>query len=488
LSNRFGVCACCLVAVFATVTAAHAAPNVVVILADDLGYGDVHALNPNSTIPTPNFDRLASESMTFTDAHSPSAVCTPTRYALLTGRYSWRSSLKSGVLWGYSPPLMEANRQTLGTLMKSRGYNTGVVGKWHLGLAYTKKGKAEDAVDFSGPVTDGPQTHGFDFSFIIPASLDMPPYVFIRNGKITAVPDRIHPAEKFPAFSREGPIAPDLKFEDCLDRLLNESIGYLERRAADKQPFFLYFPMSAPHKPTLPHPRFRGKTNLGPYGDFVTQVDWTVGEVLNTLDRLGLADDTIVIFTSDNGSYMYRRDDPNAKDHVDDPSIQAFRADRHQPNYIFRGTKADIWEAGHHVAFMVRWPGVAQPGSQCDRPICHTDIFATLAEICDIPMSPKPEDTYSIAPLLRGDESTYSRPPVVHHSGNGMFALRDGEWKLVFGDGSGGREKPVGKPFERPYQLFNIDKDVVESSDVVKEFPDVKGRMEEELEVIRGKD
>ena len=256
-------------------------PNIVLILADDMGYGDVRALNRESAIPTPHLDRLAAEGMTFTDAHTPSSVCTPTRYGLLTGRYAWRGNLKRGVLDGYGEPLIEAERPTLGSFLQGHGYHTAAVGKWHLGLGFARGATRED-IDYSRGLSDGPHTRGFDFSFVIPASLDFPPYVYVRNGQITRF-TALQSAQDFPAFLRHGPIGTDLHPEQSLDDLLGEAMGYLHSRAGRDEPFWLYFPLTAPHKPVLPARRFVGATALGPYGDFIVQVDWTVGQVLTTL-------------------------------------------------------------------------------------------------------------------------------------------------------------------------------------------------------------
>ena len=251
-----------------------------------MGYGDVQALNPKSKIPTPHLDKLAAEGMTFTDAHSPSAVCTPTRYGLLTGRYSWRTRLKSGVLNGYGEPLIEPGRPTVGSFLKQHGYHTGIVGKWHLGLGFAKT--ADGKFDFSKAISDGPHTSGFDFSYVIPASLDFPPYRYIKNGKNTKYPLLEQAAQPFPEFLRKGERSPELVMEDCLDDLLAQATSYIQRQAKGDKPFLLYFPLTAPHKPVLPHYRFRGETELGPYGDFIVQVDWTVGQVLKAIDEAGL--------------------------------------------------------------------------------------------------------------------------------------------------------------------------------------------------------
>lgn len=466
------------------VPAARAAPNVVLILADDLGFGDVAALNPASRIPTPHLDALASEGMVFTDAHTPSAVCTPTRYGLLTGRYAWRTRLKKGVLNGYGEPLMASDRPTIGTLLGEAGYRTAIVGKWHLGLEFAQT--PEGGFDFGKPVTDGPHTHGFDESFIIPASLDFPPYVYIRDGAITGSPLADQPALKFPRFMRAGEIAPDLDPAAVLDDLVRESSEFIGRQGEAGRRFLLYVPLTAPHKPVWPTPAFQETTGLGPYGDFISQVDATVGGILDALDDAGLREGTLVLVTSDNGSFMYRREGLSERDHTEDPTIQAYRSGNHTANYVYRGTKADIWEAGHRVPFLVRWPGHVPPGSRQDATVCLTDVFATLAELVAAPLpEAAAEDSFSFAALLRGEERTRPRAPVIHHSGGGMFAIRDGRWKLVAGNGSGGRERPRGKPFTRPYQLYDLVTDPSERRNVYDSHPAVALRLEAELERLR---
>ena len=364
-------------------------PNIILILADDMGYGDVQVLNKASKIPTPNLNRLAADGMTFTDAHSPSAVCTPTRYATLTGRYCWRTHLKRGVLGGYSEPLLEPGRPTIASMLKSQGYQTGAVGKWHLGMklpllakdADTKRWDGDPGIDFGEVISDSPIHHGFDSYFGVSASLDMAPYVYIRNDHFTMLPTIQQPAVKFPHFVRKGPRSKDFVIEEVLDRLTEEAVGFINRSAAAGEPYFLYMPLTGPHKPTQPHQRFRGKTSLSEYGDFVHQVDWTVGEVLKAVDQSGEADDTLVLFTSDNGSYMYRYDDPEKRDHVDDQTIQGYRPEHHTANGVLRGTKADIWEAGHRVPYFVRWPKKIGKGSVCNLTTTHTDISKCIRPI-----------------------------------------------------------------------------------------------------------
>ena len=462
-------------------------PNIVIVLADDLGYGDVGYLNSQSQIPTPNLDALAGQGMAFLDAHSPSAVCTATRYGLLTGRYAWRTRLTRGVLNGYARPLIAPNRETLGSFLGATGYRTAVIGKWHLGLGFAKNDLGE--FDFEEPIDDGPHTHGFDESYIIPASLDFPPYVYIRDGEITGFPLGQQSGMEFPRYMRAGELASDFDPADVLDELIRQATGFIQRQASDGSPFLLYLPLTAPHKPVWPAQRFEGTTDLGPYGDFIVQVDAAVGDVMNALDQAGVGDNTLLIFTSDNGSFMYRQDGLHDRDHTDDSAIQAYRAGNHTANHVYRGTKADIWEGGHRVPFFARWPGEIEPGSTREEVISLTDVFATVAEIVgkELPNNAA-EDSFSLLPLLRGKPWARPRAAVPHHSIQGMFAIRDGRWKLVAGNGSGGREDPIGQPFERPYQLFDIASDPSEQSNVYDQHPAVAQRLERELERIRSWD
>ena len=469
---------------FGQVVAA-AKPNIVFVLADDLGYGDVQALNARSKVPTPHLNRLARQGMTFTDAHSPSAVCTPTRYGALTGRYCWRSRLKRGVLNGYSAPLLEPGRLTVAGMLRANGYHTSVVGKWHLGLGFQKG--ADGQIDYAKPVSDGPNDHSFDDSFIIPASLDFPPYVYIENGRVIELPSIDQPAVKFPGFLRRGPRQPGLVMDDCLDDLTRRAAAVIRERARKEPPFFLYFPLTAPHKPVQPHPRFIGKSGLGLYGDFVMQVDWTVGQVMQSIDSAGIGKNTLLIFTSDNGSFMRRLGPEEKEDHVSDATIQAYNETHHTANGELRGTKADVWEAGHRVPFFARWPGVIAAGSTCDKPTAHVDLFATCAEIAGAKLpDDAAEDSFSWLPLFRGGDWAKPRAPVINHSAAGMFALRSGKWKLIAGNGSGGREAPKGKPFQKPFMLFDLQADVGEQNDLAKAKPKLVERLTAELEAIRG--
>ena len=473
-------------ALLAIGTALAATPNFVVILADDLGFGDVSYLNPESRILTPNLDALARDGIAFTDAHTPSGVCTPTRYGLLTGRYAWRTHLKRGVLDGYGEPLLAPGRANIGSFLRSSGYRTAVVGKWHLGLGFVRTASGD--FDFRKPVSDGPHTHGFDESLVIPASLDFPPYVYVRDGQITGHPLGHQLALEFPRFMRPGELGGNFDPPDVLDELARHASDFIRRQAGEGRAFLLYLPLTAPHKPVWPDRRFEGRTELGPYGDFIVHVDAAVGSVLDAIDAAGVRDDTLVLFTSDNGSFMYRLSGVSERDHTDDPSIQAYRSVNHTSNYVYRGTKADIWEAGHRVPFFIRWPAKVRAGRLEDETVCLTDLFATLAEIVGRALPDNvAEDSFSFLDVLRGESRARQRAPVIHHSSAGMFAIRDGRWKLVAGNGSGGRERPRGEPFGRPYQLFDLQTDPSEKRNVFGQHPAVARRLEQELERIRSR-
>ncbi len=465
-------------------------PNIVIILADDLGYGDVHAYNPDSQIPTPHLDQLAAAGCRFTDAHSPSAVCTPTRYGLLTGRYSWRTDMKSGVLGGYSRPMLEPGRATIASMLKSAGYRTGAIGKWHLGMemplldedAKIGQWQGDPGIDFGGVITDSPVHHGFDYYFGVSASLDMAPYVYIRNDRFTMLPTLQQDNVSFPHFVRQGPRAEDFVIDRVLDRLTGEAVQFIENHSAADEPWFLYVPFTAPHKPTQPSPEFRGTTGLGPYGDFIAQVDHAVGQISTAIDTSGEADNTIVVFTSDNGSYMFRYDDSSTSDHRDDETVQGYRAATHRANGHWRGTKADIFEGGHRVPFIVRWPGQVPAGSTSERSIGHVDLFATCAAIAGHQLQEdEAEDSF---PIL-DTENTQRPAPLINQSGAGMLAIRDGRWKMIAGNGSGGRQKPKGKRDAGPFQLFDLQADPGETNDLAEMHADQLDRLSSVLQQIR---
>jgi arylsulfatase A-like enzyme len=474
-------------------------PNIVVILADDMGYGDIEAYNSESGISTPNLNSLCQEGMIFTDAHTNSAVCTPTRYGLLTGRYAWRTRLKNGVLSGYSNHLIDTSRATIASLAKSKGYSTAVIGKWHLGVDFPWQQEdkpkevnrlmyvpEENAIDYTKRIQNGPNTLGFDYSFIVPGSLDMSPYVFVENDRVTAIPDSISPAVNFPAYRRRGEIAPDFQHKTALDKFTQKALEYINEEAKNDKPFLLYFPLTAPHKPALPAERFNGKSGFGAYGDMVLQVDWTVGQINQALKESGIEKNTIVIYTSDNGSYMYRIDE-NEPDHLIDEAVQGYHISSREANKKWRGTKTDIYDGGHRIPFIVKWPGKVASGTSSSEIICLTDVFATLADIIGVDLSEdEGPDSFSFKSLLLGEKG-FIKHPVVHHSVNGTFSLRHGKWKMIFSDGSGGRQKPSGAPFRKPYRLYDMEEDPIESNDLIDSNVDLAEKMEEYLNQIMNK-
>jgi arylsulfatase A len=454
--------------------------NIVLILADDLGYGDPTCYNADSKTPTPEIDRLAREGIRFTDAHTPSAVCTPTRYGTLTGRYCWRSRLKSGVLNGYSEPLIETDRLTIASLLKQHGYRTGCVGKWHLGVGWVPRDAGAkvraDNIDYSKPVTQGPPALGFDYSYIIPASLDMPPYCWLENGRLVEAPTAHTPGSERRwsgggGYWRAGAIAPSFDFYDVLPTVTDRSVAFIKRQKA-KEPFFLYAALTAPHTPWMPTKEFRGRTPVDWYGDFVTQVDWSVGQILKAVEDGGLRDNTLVVFTSDNGSHW-----PVAQ-------IEKFH---HRANGPWRGQKADIHEGGHRVPFICRWPGRVDPGTQSAQTICLTDLLATCAAVIGAPLpADAGPDSFSLLPLLREPaRATPVREATVHHSADGMFAIRQGPWKLILGLGSGGFTAPARfqpKPGGPQGQLYNLAEDPGEQKNLWAEEPEVVKRLTALLE------
>lgn len=470
-------------------------PNIVYILADDLGIGDLGCYNSESKVATPNMDRIAAEGMRFNDAHTPSSVCSPTRYGVLTGRYAWRSRLKNGVLWGYSRSLIEPGRETVASLLKKQGYATAAVGKWHLGLQQTDETvKApipaaseilpEDhphAVDYSKPLSPGPNSVGFDYFFGIPASLDMNPYVYVENDRLVEeatneIERSAHRRQGGGGVWRGGKIAPSFKHIDVLPRITEKATEWLGKQSGEK-PFFLYFPLSAPHTPWVPTEEFMKDSKVGYYGGFVAQVDWVVGQVLKTLDDRGIAENTMIILTSDNGSHW---------------PVSDVEKWNHAANMHYRGQKADIWEAGHRVPFLVRWPGRVAEQSTSDKTVCLTDFMATAAEITDATLpDSSAEDSFSLLSELTARKSgtTTARPPVVHHSLGGTFAIRQGNWKLVVDNlGSGGFSSPrvvKPKPGEPAGQLYDLSRDPSEKKNIYQQNAEIVDDLRTRLDAIR---
>lgn len=481
-------------------TCAAAKPNIVFILADDLGIGDVQCLNPTGKIPTPHLNRLAAEGMKFTDAHSSSAVCTPTRYGLLTGRYNWRSRLKSGVLGGMSPPLIEPGRLTVPAFLKLNGYHTACIGKWHLGMGWPlragvrgfddqiEKGVDGWHADFAKPISHGPNSVGFDYYFGIAASLDMVPYTFIENDHVVAPPvaDTAFPMMfgRTNRMTRRGPGAEGFAAEAVLPTLTRQAVDYITRRAVaakSGRPFFLYLPLNAPHTPIAPTKEWQGKSGLNPYADFVMQTDASVGEVLDTLEEAGLATNTIVFFASDNGC------SPEAR-------FGELAAKGHFPSARFRGAKADIFDGGHRIPFLVRWPGHVKMSSASDQLVCLNDLFATVAEILDSKLpDTAAEDSVSLLPVLESRSVKPVREALVHHSINGSFAIRQGRWKLELCADSGGWSAPRPGSSEAKRlpaaQLYDLAQDPGETKNLQSAHPEVIARLTALLEkyVVEGR-
>lgn len=476
-------------------------PNIVYILADDLGYGDVSIYNDQSKINTPNIDALAKQGMRFTDAHTTSSVCTPSRYSILTGRYPWRSRLPVGVLYGYSRTLIEENLPTVAALLKTKSYHTGIVGKWHLGLDWVPKDAYKDSIsqefnkdnlygitsemnpdhiDFSRPPIHGPATVGFDDSYVLPASLDMPPYCYLENGKLTEPLTGYTPGNKLQSgytgpFWRGGLMSPSFDFYDVLPAFTNKATNFIKKQAASRNPFFLYFAMPAPHTPWMPATGFTGKSKAGEYGDYVQEVDDAVGRVLRTLDSFGLSKNTLVIFSSDNGPYW--RDD----------FVKKYN---HKSAGIFRGMKGDAFEGGHRVPFIVRYPGKIKPGTVSHVTTTLANLMATCADLIGNHSGMfKTEDSYSILPVLFGESKKIAdQPAIVNISSKGFFDIRKDSWKLIMGLGSGGFTVPSEiKPGngEPAGQLYNLETDIHEDNNLYNIHPEKVKELTELLEKIK---
>jgi arylsulfatase A len=444
--------------------AAQRLPNIVYVLSDDLGWGDLDCYNRDSGVPTPYANRFAGQGVRFTDMHSPSSVCTPTRYGILTGRYCWRTRLKQGVLQGYSPSLIEPGRLTVPAMLKQRGYYTAGVGKWHLGLGDREK------TDYTQPLRPGPLDRGFDYYFGIPSSLDFDPYLYFENDRVVEQPTSTTKGSTQPprgVFWRPGAIAPHFQFPEVLPTLTEKAVSIIRERGRNpKQPFFLYFALSAPHTPWVPVQPFLGRSKAGLYGDFVAQVDDTLGRVLLALEEARLSENTFVIFTSDNGAHWTPEDKATWP---------------HLANANWRGMKADIWDAGHRIPFLARWPGKIKPNTVSNQLGCLTDLMGTAADIIGFKLpTDAGEDSYDLLPALLGRARSPIREAVVHHSNLGMFSIRDQNWKLELGLGSGGFSIPDHidpVPGGPQGQLYDLSKDPTESDNVYLKYPDVVARL-----------
>ncbi len=434
-------------------------PNIVFVFADDMGYGEVHALNPErGKIPTPNIDKLVSQGMTFTDAHTASSVCTPSRYALLTGRYNWRTRLQKGVTVGNDDPLIAADRLTVAKLLKEHGYSTSIVGKWHLNYNYEgdfhgKKSKKDpnrpgfllSVAPVGTRIPDGPLTRGFDSFF------------------------GFHHAREMSSLVRDDRIIEEIDVVDMLPRLTEAAVEFVDSHAANAKaakPFYLYFALSSPHTPIVPSKEWQGKSGLGDYGDFVMQTDGSVGAVMDALDEHDLRDNTILIFSADNGTSKAA-------------GIPKLQEQGHYPSANLRGSKADLWDGGHRVPFVVRWPaGGVRAGSKTDHLVCLADFTATCAEMLgkELPKTTA-EDSYSFYPVLSDKSVEKSREAIVHHSISGRFAIRRGNWKLLLCPGSGGWSSPKDNEALKQglpeIQLYDMAADLGEQNNLSQDKPEL---------------
>lgn len=472
-SPRFSVLlslALALLAAASSFGAAERTPNILILLADDLGYGDIGSFGATK-VRTPHLDRLAAEGMRFTDAHAPAGVCIPSRYGLMTGRYPFRNDRHPD-----RGPVIEEGRMTIASLLKGRGYATAMIGKWHLGFEGGKN------FDYARPLRGGPVDRGFDSFFGIHASTDIPPYFYIRDDRVVTAPTDHIAANNSAgwsriqgAFWRAGPIAPDLKLEEVMPRFTQEAVDWLDRHAATapRQPFLLHVAFTGPHTPWLPTKRFRGTSSADIYGDFITQVDDSVGRILAALERAGAKENTLVFFTSDNGPVWYADD------------VQRLG---HSATGPLRGMKGDAWEGGHRMPFIARWPGRIAPGSENATTISFVDLLATFAEITGAKLpADVGEDSFSILPLLLG-QATWQRPPVATLSSRGVVALRDGDWKLIPALGSGGFSQPSKQepaPGDPKGQLYNLARDPGEKHNVWQEEPEIVAQMVARLKQFR---
>lgn len=436
-----------------------AQPNIVVILADDMGVGDVKALWPQGKIDTPNLDRFVAQGMSFTDAHSGSAVCTPTRYGLLTGRYAWRTCLQNWVIDTYEPPLLAEDRLTLPQMLKDSGYHTACIGKWHLGCNWKGEGVARDfKLDITAPIEDGPTTRGFDYYFGTDVP-NFPPYTFIENGKYVIPPTGKYELIKGIHVGFEGaPIAPDWKFEEILPSLTQRAVEHIQEQARKADPFFLFFSMTSPHEPLTPSEAFQGKSGIAPIADFIMETDWSAGQVLQALEDAGVAEDTLVIFATDNGHSHYT-------------GWELLVQAGHAPSGPWRGHKGDIYEGGHRVPFVVRWPGVVAPGSQCSEMVCLNDLMATFSAVQGRTLpEDAAEDSVNLLPLFQGNRRGPIRESLVNHDVKGNFAYREGPWKLIVFRGNDAEAAR--------FELYNLETDPAEAHDLSQqEAPRVKSML-----------
>jgi len=482
--------AVCAVLSAAATASASEVPNIVLIYADDLGFGDVQCYNrERGKIATPHIDQLASQGMRFTDAHSSSGVCSPSRYTILTGRYHWRSRLQSGIVGLWGKPLIPSGRLTLGGLAKQQGYDTIAIGKWHLGWSWPipqerakqfKAGPNGNQVNhdtlavwrevFSQAIPGGPTAVGFDqyFGTDVP---NWPPYCFIENERTVGIPTHYLSQSLIGnnQASKQGPALKDWTLEPILPTLGNRAEKYIQSRSESNSPFFIYMPLTSPHTPLSVNEAWKGKSGLGLYADFVMETDNIVGQVVGALDKAGLAGNTLVLFTSDNGCAPYI-------------GVSKLEEQGHYPSGPLRGYKADAWEGGHRVPFIVRWPGKVQPGSVCHQLVHQADLMATLADVTDAALAiDQGEDSFSILPLLLGQD-TPIRTNSISCSIRGVPSLRDGAWKCIPAPGSGGWGK--GGDQSQAMQLYHLADDLGETRNLANKHPEKLADMMDLLEKL----
>ncbi len=466
-------------------------PNVLILYADDMGYGDLGVQNPESKIPTPHLDQLAKEGMRFTDGHSSSGICTPSRYALLTGRYHWREF--HGIVKAFGESVFTPELVTLPEMLQSQGYATACIGKWHLGWDWnsirksnaTNKGLHFANYDWSKPIADGPLAHGFDYYFGDNV-INFPPYVWIENDKVVDVPDTQMSTKNWKPLKeggwecRPGPMITGWDPYEVLPEITRKAVSYIEGRKEQDQPFFLYFSFPSPHAPIVPAEEFEGKSDAGPYGDFVYQTDWSCGQILQALEDNGLADNTIVIFTADNGAEHFAY--PRAKKYG------------HWSSKPFRGLKRDIYEGGHHVPFLVKWPAQVEANSVSDALVSQIDIMGTIAAAVGIEVPEKAAfDSYNFLPVLTG-EKVKARESMVHNTFEEAYAMRQGDWVLInatTGNHNGGRAKQFEvdngytKQANTPVQLYNLAKDPAQKVNLAEIHPEKVEELQSLLAQIR---
>ncbi len=469
--------------------------NIVFILADDLGYGDLSCYGAEK-VSTPNIDSLAREGMRFSDAHSPAPICTPSRYNLLTGRYCWRTWAGCGCVWANDPLLIDDGQMTIASLLKSAGYSTGMVGKWHLGFGRPDNGNFDElmGLDFNETLKPGPNEVGFDYFYGMPA-VGQQPNVMIENGKVQHIdpddPIEFH-YDNRPEFHTSYDKRPrtdnirltmdsgqsaEYDFDEGAMILTEKAVSFIEKNA--DRPFFLYYASRNIHTPIRPHPQFQGTSDCGAYGDFIHELDWSVGEILTTLDCLGLRDDTLVIFSSDNGAISEGHRPAAVVDHHG-----------HMACGPLRGQKSEIWEGGHRVPFIARWPGRIQAGSESDQLIALTDMLATFAALTgqELPEDAGP-DSFDVLPELlgRNPERKPLRETLVNDSWRGLYAIRRGPWKLITGVGGGGigwSDADRAASRERG-QLYNLERDLQERNDLYDQHPDIVRELTERMAQIK---